>query len=72
MMHILRSDLVYSPLFSSLTSTLISRGPRLTSVVRSDQSRLLLIICLGLTKCKATLSAHPLSRSYFLYRFLES
>lgn len=51
---------------------LVARRPRHTGIVRPDQPRLLLIVCLGLAERKATLPAHTLGRAHLFDCFLES
>jgi hypothetical protein len=63
---------LYQACIDSRHSSLVSRRSRYTRIVRSDQSRLILIICLCLREGETSLTAHTLSSSDLFDCFLES
>jgi hypothetical protein len=63
---------LYQACIDSRHSILVSRRSRYTCVVRSNQPRLILVICLCLREGETSLTAHTLSSSDLFDCFLES
>lgn len=63
---------LYQACIDSRYSSLVSRRSRYTCIVRSDQSRLILVIRLRLRESETPLAAHTLSSPDLFDCFLES
>lgn len=63
---------LYQACIDSRHSSLVSRRPRYTCIVCSNQSRLILVIRLCLREGETSLTAHTLSSSDLFDCFLES